>query len=362
MNSLLSNITRAKAPRNTQGRLNSSLASVGGNVTTNSMVLPKIEGDASSKKYGRFVISPLESGYGITLGNALRRVLLSSLPGAAVTSIRVSDVHHEFSAIPHVREDMTQLILQVKQLRLKLHDAESARLRLEIHGEGTVTAGDILYPSEIEIINPELYLFTVDSDSAELQMELTVQSGRGFSSAEERGRLPIGELPVDAIFSPVRRVNFDVEQARVGQRTNYDKLILEIWTDGTIRSEEAMSTAAKILIDHIRIIAGIEEDAIRPIGAKQEEIAESRPWDEEKYSTPIESLDLSVRVFNSLKRTGITTVGEVLEMLDRGPDAMLAIRNFGEKSLDELVTKLKEKGYLPADHEVGPVTEPPSQS
>ena len=320
---------------------------------TNNMVLPKIEGDASSRNYARFVISPLESGYGITVGNALRRVLLSSLPGAAVTSIRVSDVHHEFSAIPHVKEDMTQLILQVKQLRLKLVEGESARLRLEVHGEGTVTAADILCPPEVEIINPDLYLFTVDSEEAQLEMELTVQTGRGYSPAEERGRLPIGELPIDAIFSPVRRVNFDVERARVNQRTNYDKLILEIWTDGTIRAEEAMGEAAQILINHLAIIAGVDATRIVPQSVVDtEDQTDKHSWDDEKYNTPIETLDLSVRVFNSLKRTGITTIGEVLEMLERGTDAMLAIRNFGEKSLDELVSKLREKGYpLPPGHE-----------
>jgi len=320
-------------------------------VVTNNMVLPKIEGDATSQKYGRFIISPLEQGFGITVGNALRRVLLSSLPGAAVTSIRVSGVHHEFSAIPYVKEDMTQLILQVKQLRLKLYDAESARLRLEVHGEGTVTAADILCPAEVEIINPDLYLFTADAEDAQLEIEFTVQQGRGFSSSEDRGRLPIGELPVDAIYSPIKRVKYDVERARVGQRTNYDKLILEIWTDGTIRPEEAMSQAAEILMKHLIIIAGVSEESLMP---PMEEVAEPDPnaLPPETYETPIETLDLSVRVFNSLKRTGITNVGEVLEMLDRGPDAMLAIRNFGEKSLDELVSRLKEKNYLADDHEI----------
>jgi DNA-directed RNA polymerase subunit alpha len=320
-------------------------------VVTNNMVLPKIEGEATSQKYGRFIISPLEQGFGITVGNALRRVLLSSLTGAAVTSIRVSGVHHEFSAVPHVREDMTQLLLQVKQLRLKLYDAESARLRLEVHGEGTVTAADIVCPAEVEIINPDLYLFTVDSDEAQLEIEFTVQAGRGFSPAEERGRLPIGELPVDSIFSPIRRANYDVERARVGQRTNYDKLILEIGTDGTIRPEEAMSQAAEILMKHLIIIAGVSEESLMP---PVEVVAEPDPnaLPPETYETPIETLDLSVRVFNSLKRTGITSVGEVLEMLDRGPDAMLAIRNFGEKSLDELVTRLKEKNYLPQEHDI----------
>jgi len=315
-------------------------------LVTNNMVLPhKVEGDATSRNYGRFVISPLESGYGLTLGTALRRVLLASLPGAAVTSIRVSDVHHEFSAIPGVREDMTQLILQIKQLRLKMYDVESARLRLEHRGEGTVTAADIITPPEVEIINTDLYLFTVDAPDAHLEIEFEAQSGRGYSPAEDRGRLPIGELPVDAIFSPVRRVNFDVERARVGQRTNYDKLIVEIWTDGAIRPEDALSQAAQTLQRHLQVISGVQP--IEPFDGSRDELQEETHGRKpELYDKPIEELDLSVRVFNSLKRTGITTIGDVLDMLARGPDAMLAIRNFGEKSLDELVEKLREKGYL----------------
>lgn len=328
---------------------------------TNNMVLPhKVQGDATSRNYGRFIISPLESGYGLTLGTALRRILLSSLPGAAVTSIRVSDVHHEFSAIPSVREDMTQLILQVKQLRLRMDGVEQARLRLEHRGEGTVTAADIIPPPEVEIINTDLYLFTVDSPSAHLEIEFEVRAGRGYSPAEDRGRLPIGELPVDAIFSPIRRVNFEVDRARVNQRTNYDKLILEIWTDGTIRPEDALSQAAEILIKHLRVISGIQPDELdgyNRVGDEQVEEIGRKNKGRELYDKPIEELDLSVRVFNSLKRTGITTVGDVLDMLDRGPDAMLAIRNFGEKSLDELVDKLKEKGYLHDDSEIPEVSE-----
>ncbi len=324
-------------------------------MTLTNMVLPKLEGDAITRKYGRFVISPLERGLGTTIGNTLRRVLLSSLPGAAVTSIRVSNVHHEFSAIPDVKEDMTQLILQVKQLRVKLYDSiESARLRLDVAGAGTVTAADIHAPPQVEIINPDLYLFTVDSLDAQLEMEMSVQSGRGYSPSDDRGRLPIGELPIDAIFSPIRRVNFDVERARVGQRTNYDKLIIEIWTDGTIRPEEAMRDAARILVDHLVIVGNIPEGVLDEPRIPTE--LEPEPADgpaSEMYDIPIEQLDLSVRVFNSLKRTGITNVGEVLEMLDRGTDAMLAIRNFGEKSLGELVDKLKEKSYLPEDAEYG---------
>jgi DNA-directed RNA polymerase subunit alpha len=317
------------------------------------MVLPhKVESDATTRNYGRFIISPLESGFGLTIGTALRRVLLSSLPGAAVTSMRVSDVHHEFSAIPNVREDMTQLILQVKQLRLKLFDGESVRLRLEHRGEGTVTAADIICPPEVEIINTDLYLFTADSPDAHIEMEFEVQAGRGYSPAEDRGRLPIGELPIDAIFSPIRRVNFDVERARVGQRTNYDKLIIEIWTDGTIRPEDSLSQAAQILQKHLVPIAGSDIYADVGLEDQRDDQYGKDERGSQLYEKPIEELDLSVRVFNSLKRTGITTIGDVLDMLDRGPDAMLAIRNFGEKSLDELVEKLKEKGYLDGDVEI----------
>jgi len=310
--------------------------------SNNNMVIPKIERDAMSRNYGRFIISPLESGYGITLGNALRRVLLSSLNGAAVTSIRISDVLHEFSDIPGVKEDTMQVILQIKQLRLILHEGDTARLRLDVRGEGTVTAADIVCPAEVEIVNPDLYLFTVDNDKAKLEIEMTVGRGRGYSPAEERGRLPIGEMPVDSIYSPIKRVNFDVQHARVGQNTNYDKLVLEIWTDGAMRPEAALSESAKILVNHLRYVAGISEESLTPIA--QEVTLPTIP--SEIYETPIEQLDLSVRVFNSLKRTGITTVGEVLDHLNRGPEAMLAIRNFGEKSLNELYDKLREKGYL----------------
>ncbi len=314
-----------------------------GALTPNTMVLPKIERDAMSRNYGRFVISPLERGFGTTLGNALRRVMISSLPGAAVTSIRVANVHHEFAPIPHVREDMTQLLLNIKQLRMVLHNTESARLRLDVQGSGVVTAADLICPPEVDIKNPDLYLFAVDDDQARIEMELTVGVGRGYSPAEERGRLPIGEVPVDAIYSPIRRVAFDVERARVGQRTNYDKLILEVWTDGTIQPEHAMSEAATILMQHLGIVANVDPSMFTQGAEPAEPEEPARP---DYYDLPIEGLDLSVRVFNSLKRTGITTVGEVLEILDKGEDAMLAIRNFGDKSLDELLARLREKGYL----------------
>lgn len=308
------------------------------------MVTPKVEREAEARNYGKFVIGPLERGYGVTLGNALRRVLLSSLEGAAVTSIRISDVLHEFSDIPGVREDVIQVMLQIKQLRMVLHDVESAHLHLEVRGEGQVTAADIQMPAEVEIVNPELALFTVDDPKTNLEIEFTVEKGRGYSPANERsGRLPIGELPVDAIYSPVKRVSWNVGSARVGQSTNYDRLILEIWTDGTVPPERSLGTASKILIDHLRFISGISEETL-VVGPEKEQTGSRLT--SEAAETPIENLDLSVRVFNSLKRTGITTVGDVLELLEKGDEAVMSIRNFGEKSLDELRQKMMEKGFL----------------
>jgi DNA-directed RNA polymerase subunit alpha len=316
------------------------------------IVTPKIEREAEARNYGKFIIGPLERGYGVTLGNALRRVLLSSLEGAAVTSIRIADVQHEFSDVTGVREDVIRIMLQIKQLRMKLYDVDTARLHLEVRGSGAVTAGDIITPPEVEIMNPDLYLFTVDDSSTRLEIELTVERGRGYSPADDRsGRLPIGELPVDALFSPVRRVNWDVASARVGQSTNYDKLILEIWTDGTIGPEESLSTSAKILIDHLRHLAGISEETLAAISLAEEE---GSRLTSEIIETPIENLDLSVRVFNSLKRTGITTVGEVIELLEKGDEAVMSIRNFGEKSLEELRQRMREKGYLPDGNEKEP--------
>jgi len=317
-------------------------------LTVANLVLPKIESTAMSRRYGRFVIGPLERGYGTTVGNSLRRVLLASLPGAAITSIRVSDVSHEFSAIPHVKEDMMEFILQVKQIRIKLIGTDSARLRLEVRGAGVVTAADLIVPPEVEVINPDLYLFTVDSDEVFLEIEFTAESGRGYSPAEERGRLPIGELPVDALYSPIQRVGYEIEKTRVGQMADYDRIIMEIWTDGTLKPEEALAQSAQIMVQHLRPLAGISEESLLPV--EQEEEEEAIP--NEVYDTPIEQLDLSVRVFNSLKRTGITKVGEILDMLDKGEETMLAIRNFGDKSLTELRTQLQVKGFLDEEEEI----------
>jgi DNA-directed RNA polymerase subunit alpha len=314
------------------------------------LVTPKIERKSEARNYGKFIISPLERGYGTTLGNALRRVLLSSLEGAAVTSIRIVDVQHEFSDIPGVREDVIRVMLQIKQLRMKMEDVDTARLHLEVRGSGSVTAADVIAPPEVEIVNPDLYLFTVDDNDASLEIEMTVEQGHGYSPADDRtGRLPIGDMPVDAIYSPVRRVNWEVGYARVGQSTNYDRLIIEIWTDGTIGPEDALSAAARILIDHLRHLAGISEETLATMA---EEIEDGSRLTSEMIETPIENLDLSVRVFNSLKRTGITTVGEVLELLEKGEEAVMSIRNFGEKSLDELRQKMHEKGYLDDEEEI----------
>ncbi len=313
------------------------------------MVIPKIEREAESRNYGKFVISPLEQGYGATIGNAMRRALLSSLNGVAVTSIRIADVLHEFTDVPGVREDVVQIMLQVKQIRMKLDGVNSTRMHLEVRGEGVVTAADIIAPPEVEIVNPELYLFTVDNNKATMDIEFSVARGRGYSPANERSEhMPIGEMPVDALFSPIRRVNWDVSSARVGQNTNYDKLILEIWTDGSIAPEKALSMSGKVLIEHLRHIAGVSEESLMAV---IEEVDEEKGVTSEVAETPVEALDLSVRVFNSLKRTGITTVGDVLDLLEKGDQAIMSIRNFGEKSLDELRQKMYEKGYLLDDED-----------
>ncbi len=303
-------------------------------------VWPKIERDASARNYGRFIIGPLESGYGITLGNALRRVLLSSLPGAAVTSVRISGVYHEFSPIPHVLEDTTALLLNLKQLRLRCEVDEPVRLHVEVRNEGPVTAGDLICPPEVQVVNPELLLLTADSPEVDLDLELTVSRGRGYSPAEERGKLPLGEIPVDAIFSPVRKVNYSVGRARIGQQTKYDRLTLEIWTDGTISPEGALREAATILMRHLALIAGAE---ILPPEKVEEE---ARAVPSRIYDVPIEELELSVRAYNCLKRAGISRVGEVLDRLDKGEEEILAIRNFGRKSLNELIARLEAKGFL----------------
>jgi len=286
------------------------------------------------------------------MGNALRRVLLSSLSGAAVTSIRVSDVYHEYSDIPHVKEDMIELILNVKRLRFKMEDESPAQLHLSVRGQGVVTAADVECPLGVEIVNPELYLFTVDSDDAEVYMEMVVEKGVGYLPVEERNYTPsIGEILVDAVFSPIRKVSYDVGQARVGQSTDYDALTLDIWTDGTIGPQEALNEAVEILMRHFAVIGG------EAVSLVELEVPEEKAEAEEELkrrALPIEDLRLSVRVYNCLKRAGISQAGEVLDRLARGDEEILAIRNFGVKSLAELKEKLVAQGFsLP----VAPVKE-----
>ena len=309
----------------------------------NNMVTPKIERIAEARAYGKYEINPLEHGYGITLGNALRRVMLSSMEGSAVTSIRITEIDHEYDTIPGVQEDVLRFILNLKKLRLILHEGDLANMHLEVKGEGVVTAADIITPAEIEIVNPELYLMTVDGRPKPLTIEMTVGRGRGYVPTEERkDRLPIGELPIDAIYNPVQRVNFEVGSARLGQSTDYDNLEIEVWTDGTLEPEEALSRSAKILMGHLQHLAGVTAESL----AAMVEVEEPAEPVDEIVDIPIEELDLSVRVFNSLKRTGITTVREVMELNTKGDDALLSIRNFGVKSLTELKDKLAEQGYI----------------
>ena len=305
-------------------------------------VLPKIELTASAQRYAQFEIGPLESGFGITLGNALRRVLLSSLPGAAVTSVRINGVHHEFTPIPDAREDTTQLILNLKQLRLRLHSEEPVRIYAQAKGPGPITAADLNVPPEVEIVNPDLYLLTIDSAEADFDMELTVSPGKGYLPAEADGRpkLPISEMPVDAIFSPVRRVNFVVERTRVGGHTDFDRLIVDVWCDGSMAPEEAMRQAARKLVELFSLVAGVEYVEALPTIESESGIPRIIA------DQPIEDLDLSMRAYNCLKRAGITRVGEVMLKLQQSEDEILAIRNFGHKSLVELVEKLRERDYL----------------
>ena len=305
------------------------------------LVLPRIESEATTRNYGQFVIVPLESGYGVTVGNALRRVLLSSIPGAAITSLRVSGVPHEFTDVPGAREDMIEFILRVKQIRLRCHSEEQVHLRLSARGKADILAGDIECPSEVEIVNPELRLLTMDAADTELEIDFVAEQGRGYSPSEEREKLPISDIAVDAVFSPIVKVNTSVGRTRVGQITDFDRLVLEIWTDGTIRPADALSQAASILTRHLAPI--MELTRVEEI--VEEEGEELPSVSAVIYETPIDDLGLTVRAYNCLKRWGITKVGEILDLLEKGEDELLAIRNFGRKSLAELLDKLAAKGF-----------------
>lgn len=288
--------------------------------------------------YGKFVVEPLERGYGITLGNSLRRILLSSLPGAAVTSVKIDGVLHEFATIPGVVEDVTDIILNLKNLRLKLYGEEEKVLRVEASGEGTVHACDIITDADVEILNPDLVIATLAS-SARLFMEITVSKGRGYVSAErnKKGDHIIGVIPIDSVFTPVSKVNYTVENTRVGQITDYDKLTLEVWTDGSIRPDEATSLSAKILNDHLRLFIGLTESL-----SDVEIMVEKEEEQKDKIlEMTIEELDLSVRSYNCLKRAGINTVEGLIQ---RNEEDMMKVRNLGKKSLEEVVNKLAELG------------------
>lgn len=301
---------------------------------------PKIDAVTLSDDgtYGKFVVEPLERGYGITLGNSLRRILLSSLPGAAVRSVQIDGVLHEFSTVPGVVEDTTEIILNLKGLALKIHSDEEKILEIEADGPGIVTAGDIRADSDVEILNPDLHIATLSSD-ARLNMRIYAGRGRGYVQADKNKRedLPIGVIPIDSIYTPISRVNFGIENTRVGQMTNYDKLTIEIWTDGSIRPDEAVSLGSKILTEHLMLFVGLTEDSTSvPIMMEKEEDKK-----EKVLEMTIEELDLSVRSYNCLKRAGINSVQE---LITKSEEDMMKVRNLGRKSLEEVQEKLQELG------------------
>lgn len=292
----------------------------------------------SNGTFGRFVVEPLERGFATTLGNSLRRVLLSSLPGAAVTSVKIDGVLHEFSTIPGVREDVTEIILNLKELRLKLHTDEQKTLRIEADRPGEIRARDIIADADVEILNPDLYIATL-VEGGRLFADITVARGRGYVPAEKnkKGNHVIGVIPVDSIFSPVRKVNFVVDKTRVGHETSLDKLTLEVWTDGSIRPDEAVSLAARILCEHLRLFTNLTE-SVNDVEIMVEKEEEKK---NKILEMPIEELDLSVRSYNCLKRAGINTVEDLIQ---RNEEEMMKVRNLGKKSLEEVVKKLSELG------------------
>src|SRR6185312_15080822 len=293
---------------------------------------PQIEPVEEAGTYAKYEAGPLQAGYGVTLGNALRRVLLSSLEGAAVTSIQIRDIYQEFSTIPGVKEDVTQIVLNVKKLRLKSFASHPVQLRLIKSGAGAVTAADVAESAAVEIINPDLVLMTIDSD------DVTVERGVGYLGAERAEALPIGVIAVDAIFTPVRKVNYWVESMRVGQMTNFDKLTIEIETDGTISPEEALSRSAEILVNQFRPFVTVGMAAVPQAAASG--VAALPP---NMLDMPIEELDLPMRAYNSLKRNNIVKVGQLLQLKD---DDLLRMRNFGKKSLDEMKERLRMRGFI----------------
>ena len=291
----------------------------------------------SQDNFGRFHVEPLEKGFGVTLGNALRRVLLSYLPGAAVTRVKIEGIQHEFSTIPFVKEDVTEFLLNIKALRLKSLSEQPGKLMLEVEGEKRVTAADIAASIDFEIANPELYLATLDSPEAKLSVELDVELGEGYREAESGDNMPVGTIPIDAVFTPVRKVNFNVEPVHVSREMRRERLDLEVWTDGTITPVDAISRGAEILVEQLTPF--IDYAKISRLEVEKELIRAS--ISEEKYDMPVEQLDLSVRTMNCLRRGGIATVGE---LISRGEKGLLALHNFGQKSRQEVEDKLASMG------------------
>ena len=308
------------------------------------MIEIEIEEISEDSRYGKFICEPLERGYGITLGNSLRRILLSSLQGAAITAIKIDGVLHEFSTVPGVRDDVSNIILHLKELCLKMHSDEPKTIRIEVQGEKEVTAADIIHDADIEILNPDLHIATVNETGA-LHMEMTVQHGLGYVPANKNKKVDqvIGEIPIDSIFSPVRRVNYKVEDTRVGDAVDYDKLTMEVWTDGSITPEEAVSKAAGILIARLKLFSNLVIEA-KP--ATVEEIVESVPEGIDMSDSPIldkkvEDLELTVRSYHCLMRADIKTVRD---LINKTEDEIMKVRNLGNKSLVEIKTKLQELG------------------
>ena len=303
---------------------------------------PAISVQEADDKYGRFAIEPLEPGYGITLGNPLRRILYSSLPGTAVTWVKIEGILHEYATIPHVKEEVAELLLSVKGIRLRSEVDRPGKLRLEVAGAGEVCAGDIMASSDFRVVNPELHLATLDSAEAKLSVELNVEQGKGYVVAAHGDGLPIGTLPVDAVYTPIRKVNYKIEMTRVGQRTDFERLVLEVWTDGSMSPVESVKQAANILVNQFFLFANVQN--VDQDGADGTPAALRMPA--EQYNITVERLDLSSRTLNCLKRAGIDKVGEVLEL---SKPELLRIRNFGEKSYNELFGQLRTMDLLPAE-------------
>jgi len=301
------------------------------------LVIPRIECTESENNFGRFIAEPLEKGVGITLGNSLRRILLGYLPGAAVTQVRIEGIRHEFTTIPHAKEDVMDFLLNVKALRVKPLANHPGKLILDHQGEGGILASDIKPSVDFEITNPELCLITLDSPEAKLYVEFEVELGEGYRSAEPNDNMPVGTIPVDAIFTPIRKVNFNIEPIHIGQETSRERLVLDIWTDGTISPVDALSLSAAILTEQFSPF--VEYVNISQMQAEEQLLRLSIP--DEKYNMPVEQLDLSVRTMNCLRRSGITTVGE---LISKKPKELLKLRNFGQKSFREIEERLQGMG------------------